>query len=424
MVWGVCRRLLNQEDAEDAFQATFLVLVRKAASIVPRERVANWLYGVAHQTALQASRTAARRRAREKQVTEMPEPAVLEQDLWRDLQPLLDQELSRLPNAYREVIVLCDLEGKARKEAARQLGLPEGTVGSRLARARTMLAKRLTQQGIALSGGVLAAVLCEQGASAGVPPAVVSSTIKAASSYAAGQAAGTSAIPAKALGITEGVLRAMSLQKLKTVCVVLLLMVLAAGAVTWLVRPIGGSALHAQTPDIQSKVQTKLELQRLKGIWRPVAVVALEEGADDKNLLNRTRLIIKDDTFRVVTLFDLEMPVKEKLQVVVMEGRLEIDPEKTPKTMDWRVQNPKLKYPILKVYEVDGDKLKIVTGSATDRPSSLKQGMEGTKTVFYQRDTSLKKAYEQTQLSPTDALKGEKQENLYPGVRGAGDKKK
>src|SRR5262245_23837893 len=80
MVWGVCRRLLNQQDAEDAFQATFLVLVRKAASIVPRDRVANWLYGVAHQTALQARRTVARRRAREKQVTGMPEPAVMEQD--------------------------------------------------------------------------------------------------------------------------------------------------------------------------------------------------------------------------------------------------------------------------------------------------------------------------------------------------------
>jgi WD40 repeat protein len=152
----------------------------------------------------------------------MPEPAVVGQDLWRDLQPLLDQELGRLPGAYREVIVLCDLEGKARKEAARQLGLPEGTVGSRLARARAMLAKRLTQRGVALSGGVLAAVLCEEVASAGVPPAVVSSTIKAASTYAAGQAAGMSAIPAKVLGLTEGVLRAMFLPKLKGVMAVML----------------------------------------------------------------------------------------------------------------------------------------------------------------------------------------------------------
>src|SRR5262245_11441396 len=107
MVWGVCRRVLgNHHDAEDAFQATFLVLVRKASSIRPREMVANWLYGVAHQTAVKARVTLAKRGRRETQVPEMPEPAVTEQDLWRDLQPLLDQELSRLPDKYRVAIVL------------------------------------------------------------------------------------------------------------------------------------------------------------------------------------------------------------------------------------------------------------------------------------------------------------------------------
>jgi RNA polymerase sigma factor (sigma-70 family) len=150
MVWGVCRRILGSyHDAEDAFQATFLVLVRRAASIVPREMVANWLYGVAHQTALKARATAARRRGRERHVTVMPEPAVIERDLWRDLQPLLDEELSRLPDRYRAVIVLCDLEGKTRREAARQLDVPEGTVAGQLARARVLLAKRLAQRGVA-----------------------------------------------------------------------------------------------------------------------------------------------------------------------------------------------------------------------------------------------------------------------------------
>src|SRR5437870_3678780 len=121
MVWGVCRRLLGHHDAEDAFQATFLVLVRKAASVVPRELVGNFLYGVAHQTALQARRTVARRRAREVQVTVMPDTEAAQQDQWRDVQPLLDQELIRLPDIYRTVLVLCDLEGRTRKEVARQL---------------------------------------------------------------------------------------------------------------------------------------------------------------------------------------------------------------------------------------------------------------------------------------------------------------
>src|SRR5262245_50558728 len=171
MVWGVCRRVLPDfHDAEDAFQATFLAFVRKAVSIASRELLANWLYGVAHQTALKARATAARRKGRARQLSEMPEPAAAEQDLWRDLQPLLDEELSRLPDKYRAVIVLCDLEGKTRKETARQLGVPEGTVAGWLARARARLAKRLTQRGIAVSGGgAFALLLAQQVASAGVP---------------------------------------------------------------------------------------------------------------------------------------------------------------------------------------------------------------------------------------------------------------
>jgi RNA polymerase sigma factor (sigma-70 family) len=231
MVWGVCRRLLSHHDAEDAFQATFLVLVRKAVSVVPREMVGNWLYGVAHQAALQARRTAARRRAREVQVTVMPDTEAVQQDQWADVQPLLDQELSRLPDIYRAVIVLCDLEGRTRKEVARQLGVPEGTVGGQLARARAILAKRLAQRGVTLSGRALAAVLAENAASAGVPTAAVSNTIGAASNFAAGQGAATGPVSAKVAALTEGVLRAMMMSKLKAaIAVVLLLGFMVTGA--------------------------------------------------------------------------------------------------------------------------------------------------------------------------------------------------
>src|SRR5205814_1898208 len=167
MVWGVCRRILsNHHDAEDALQATFLVLIRKAASVRPNSMVGNWLYGVARQTALKARATAAKRRTRVRQVVDMPDPAAKEQELSGDLHALLDQELSRLPDKYRVAIVLCDLEGETRKQAARQLGLPEGTLSARLARGRAMLAKRLSRHGLTISAGTLAAVITHNAASA------------------------------------------------------------------------------------------------------------------------------------------------------------------------------------------------------------------------------------------------------------------
>jgi RNA polymerase sigma factor (sigma-70 family) len=237
MVWGVCRRLLNHHDAEDAFQATFLVLVRKAAD-VPGQVVANWLYGVARQTAVRLRATAAKRGRRERQVVNMPEPTVAEvRDA--DLQTVLDEELSRLPDHYRGVIVLCDLEGMTRKQAARQLGIAEGSVASRLARARVMLAKRLTQRGVVFSGGSVAAVLLAGSASATAPPTLVASTIKAASLLAAGQAAGFVSVEVAAL--TEGVVKAMFVTKIKAALVVVLILgFVATGATIFASRTAAG----------------------------------------------------------------------------------------------------------------------------------------------------------------------------------------
>jgi len=257
MVWGVCRRVLaNFHDAEDAFQATFLVLVRKAASITSRELVANWIYAVAAQTALKARTTAAKRSTRERQVTEMPERAAADQAPWSDLQPLLDAELSRLPGKYRAVIVLCDLEGKSRKEVALQLRVPEGTVASRMATARTMLARRLARRGVAVSGAALAAGLTEHVASAGAPASVVSSAIKAASLLAAGNAAG--AISVKVIALTSGVINAMTITKVKTITGVLVA-VLAATTFTYGMvggQP-GGGGDEKDSPDRLKSMETK-----------------------------------------------------------------------------------------------------------------------------------------------------------------------
>jgi RNA polymerase sigma factor (sigma-70 family) len=265
MVWGVCRRILRHpHDAEDAFQATFLVLVRKAASIASRDLVANWLYGVAYQTARKARATAARRKERERQLPQLPEAEAAPQDPWQDLQPLLDHELNRLPDKYRTPIVLCDLQGKTRKEAASQLGCPEGTVAGRLARARNLLARRLARRGLPVSGTALAAILAPNAASAGVPIAAVSAAIRAASGFAGG-----GVLSARAVALAEGVLKSMFLTKLKWAAVVLVLLAaLGAGAaVVSRQRPADKPAepLVGQTDDRGAEVH---EAQAVWPQWR------------------------------------------------------------------------------------------------------------------------------------------------------------
>src|SRR5262249_1090056 len=230
MVLGVCRRVVqNEEDAEDAFQATFLVLLRRAASIRPRGMVGNWLYGVAHNTALKAKAMNNRRRAKEREAAVRPKPEPSPGD-WQQLQALLDQELRALPDKYRAPIVLCDLESTSIQEASRQLGCPPGTIGTRLARGRRMLAARLPRRGLTLSGGLIAAGLSRNAVSACVPPPLVFATIKAAAMVAAGQAAAGGVISAKVAALTEGVLKAMFLTKLKTVVTVALAVTLIATA--------------------------------------------------------------------------------------------------------------------------------------------------------------------------------------------------
>ena len=228
MVLGVCRRVLNnRHDVEDAFQATFLILVHKAASLKTSELVGNWLYGVAYRTALAAKTANARRRSKEMQVVTMPEPAMTPSDDWSEVRPLLDEELSQLDDVYREAIVLCDLEGKTRKQAARQLGIPESTLSGRLTTARRQLAKRLARRSVAFLGGAVATLLSQSAAPAGPGPLMVS-TVKAANALAAGTAT-TGLISTRVGALTEGVMKAMFMSKMKTMSAVVLAFLLAIG---------------------------------------------------------------------------------------------------------------------------------------------------------------------------------------------------
>jgi RNA polymerase sigma factor (sigma-70 family) len=247
MVLGVCRRVLGHaHDAEDAFQASFLVLVRKAAALTSREVIGDWLHGVARRTALKARTAEARRRSKERQIArsearpESPRP---------DWQPLLDQELSGLPEKYRLPVVLCDLQGHTRKEAARQLGWPEGTLSGRLSRARRLLAKRLARRGLTLSAGALATGLGQEALATSVPGSLVGPTVKAALLVAAGQAT-AGVISAEVAALTEGVVKAMLLTKLKAIPVVFLtLTVLAVGVAV--LRHAGAAGQAAEWDESQ-----------------------------------------------------------------------------------------------------------------------------------------------------------------------------
>jgi predicted DNA-binding protein (UPF0251 family) len=181
--------------------------------------VGNWLYGVAYRTALKAKAMNAKRRAKERQLREAPRPEVDESA--QELQKLLDREVNRLPEKYREPVVLCDLDGKTREQAAHQLGWPEGTVATRLAKARRLLAQRLTRQGLLLASASLAVGL-SQNASASVSIRLIQSTVQAATGFATGQMTASSLVSVRVSALTAAVLKGMFMSKVKIGIAVLL----------------------------------------------------------------------------------------------------------------------------------------------------------------------------------------------------------
>jgi RNA polymerase sigma factor (sigma-70 family) len=196
MVEGVCRRILGEvHSAEDAFQAVFMVLVKKSASIRRPELLSNWLYGVACRIARKAKISALRKESRERRAGKMPAQEQLLDLEWTELKAVLDEELSQLPEKYRAPLVLCYLCGQTNAEAAAQLGWPSGSMSERLARAREMLRKRLNRRGLTLSAGLLALLLTQKAASAAVSPLLVEATVKVGMTYSAKAVAAGSVSP-------------------------------------------------------------------------------------------------------------------------------------------------------------------------------------------------------------------------------------
>jgi RNA polymerase sigma factor (sigma-70 family) len=254
MVFGVCKRVLyDLQDAEDAFQATFLVLMRKAHSLGRPERLANWLYGVAYRTALKARSARTRRHMHERAAMKTASVTPPSAPVWNDIRPILDDELNRLPEKYRLPVVLCYLEGQTFSEAARRLGWPAGTVSGRLARAREILQRRLTRRGVTVSVSVLTAFLTADSLSASVPHSLAISTLRAALIIACGKAAG--ALTAPVFDLMEGVLHAMGWSKLKLVTLATLALgILGAGT-----GFVAQQRLSAQQDKVQKTAPAKIQ---------------------------------------------------------------------------------------------------------------------------------------------------------------------
>ncbi len=221
MVLRVCRGVLGDEqEAQDAFQATFLILARKAGSLWVHGTLGPWLYGVARRTAAAARSAAARRSRHERRAAEMA-PRITKGGDWDDLGMVLHEEVDRLPDRYRTPVVLCYFEGLTHEQAAGQLGWPVGTVRTRLSKGRERLRSRLLSRGLAPTAGLMAAIGGGEAVAGSIPPALAIATVRAALLHAAGESI-AGVVPASAVAMAERGLKMMSLTRWKAIAFTLM----------------------------------------------------------------------------------------------------------------------------------------------------------------------------------------------------------
>jgi RNA polymerase sigma factor (sigma-70 family) len=248
LVWGVCRRMLKDSHlAEDAFQATFLVLAREASSIRKRQSVSSWLYGVAYRLASRVRSDSTRRQQCEGWMRAANEPDPMADIIRRELRPVLDEELQALPEKYRAPLILCHLLGKTHEQAARELGWPVGTMSRRLDKGRDLLRQRLTLRGVTLSAALLTVTLANESTAAAIPAGLVATTLRTAILFASGTTAVSALVSASAVTLAEGLIKDAAITKLKIAAVSLIGLVLATGTGTLVMRAMNGARLQSES---------------------------------------------------------------------------------------------------------------------------------------------------------------------------------
>jgi RNA polymerase sigma factor (sigma-70 family) len=366
MVLGVCRRLLaNLHDAEEAFQATFLVLIRKARSVRRGERLGSWLYGVAVRVALKA-----RGRLRQHApVSDEIAAATVELPDWL---PILDTELNALPRKYREPLVLCELQGYSRAEAAQELGIPEGTLSSRIARGRTLLRRRLLKHGTLLPAGGLVPLFTTAGIGVAAVPLSLSTKTTTVAAMVATGAELVGSIAVGPVRLMEEVLKSMFVSKWWALSgAVVAAGLVAAGtlAAVWpstapidpeTARPTERLLDTPQRPPQRGAGprQPGTDREALQGLWvleRAIPTKALNHfKAEYAGVEGNLRLFIHGDTWWRIRSLGGNHSIEP--------GIATLDPEKKPKWLDlthWKPEGEQAR-PDQMIYWLDQDKLHVV----------------------------------------------------------------
>jgi RNA polymerase sigma factor (sigma-70 family) len=383
MVLGVCRRLLHDADqAEDAFQAAFLVLARKAGSIQRRPLLSAWLYGVAYKVSARLRGRTWRRQARETAGVDLASVAANIDPDPSDLPPLLHQEVQRLPDKYRNPIVLCYLEGKTHEEAALLLHWPLGTVKTRLARARDLLRSSLTRRGVAASEGMMATALAANPLTASAK--LTDATIRAATRFAADAVGVDKLASARAIALSQGVLRTMMLTKVKIAGVLILAatMLGGGGGAGWLAYR--APAEEPRLPPVakaEDKANDKAndDKDAIQGTWKVTGVeMGGKEAPDDPQIKNMksSKWVITADKITI------SLPNQAR-----QDASYKLDPTKKPKHLDFKPldgpasEKGKTGHGL---YSLDGDVLKVcmpMSPEADERPTELRT-KEGGKALL------------------------------------------